>query len=310
MPDSRPLRPGDPRRLGGYRLIGLLGEGGQGVVYLGEPDGNESGENGPEGNEQAPAGPFCAIKLLRTHLSGDPKARRYFAKEVAAAQRIDPSYTARIIEADVDGETPYIVSEYVDGRSLADGVRADGPLAGAELDGLAVGTLNALVAIHRAGVVHRDFKPSNVLLDPDRPRVIDFGIARAMDATMSVSSGVVGTPVYMAPEQLTGERLTPAVDVFAWAATIVYAGTGAPPFGQDSIPAVMHRILNAEPDIGGLHGPLRELVGQCLQRNPAQRPTAQQALARLAGAAAYGTVPGPVRQVPAPPGAQAPFPPA
>jgi peptide/nickel transport system substrate-binding protein len=311
MPDSRPLRPGDPERLGGYRLIGLLGEGGQGVVYLAElaesPDAEEVTDGGSGSLRYA-------IKLLRTHLSGDPKARRYFAKEVAAAQRIDPSYTARIIEADVDGETPYIVSEYVDGRSLADVVRDNGPLSGPGLDQLAVGTLNALVGIHRAGVVHRDFKPSNVLLDPDGPRVIDFGIARAMDATMSVSSGIVGTPVYMAPEQLTGQRLTPAVDVFAWAATLVYAGAGAPPFGQDSIPAVMHRILNAEPEIGDLREPLRELIWRCLRRNPAQRPTAQEALARFTAAAVHGSAPGAkwaapgTPAVPVPPAA--PVPPA
>ena len=275
MPDSRPLRPGDPDRLGDYRLIGLLGEGGQGIVYLGER--LEDGES-REGAER------FAIKLLRTHLTGDERARRYFARELASAQRIDPSYTARIIEADVAGRTPYIVSEYVDGRALSDTVRERGPLSGADLRRLAVGTLNALAAIHQANVVHRDFKPSNVLLSADRPRVIDFGIARALDSTMSMTSGVVGTPAYMAPEQLSGQRLTPAVDVFAWGATMVFAGTGTPPFGQDSIPLMMQRILGADPDIGRIESPLRELVWYSLYKDPAHRPTVDQVLAGLGDA--------------------------
>ncbi|MBC6470653.1 ABC transporter substrate-binding protein [Actinomadura alba] len=335
MPDSRPLRPGDPERLGGYRLIGLLGEGGQGIVYLGvadksgsegpaaseneasgneasgngargnEPGGNEPGEDGsgagtvhdgddagPGGDGDETTGPFYAIKLLRTHLSSDARARRYFAKEVAAAQRIEPSFTARIFEADMEGRTPYIVSEYVEGQPLSDTVRSDGPLSGPELQRVAIGTLNALIAIHQANVVHRDFKPSNVLLNADRPRVIDFGIARALDSTISVSSGIVGTPAYMAPEQLTGQQITPAVDVFAWGATMVFAATGAPPFGQDSIPVVMHRILNTDPFIGDLQGPLRDLVWYCLYKHPSQRPTVQQVLAALTGSVAHSPVPG------------------
>ena len=283
MPESRPLRHGDPERLGGYRLIGILGEGGQGIVYLGERDAGES--EGGAGSE------LFAIKLLRTHLSGNERARRYFAREVSAAQRIDPSFTARIVEADVEGRTPYIVSEFVDGRALSDVVRGDGPLAGEGLHRLAVGTLNALAAIHRANVVHRDFKPSNVLLGADRPRVIDFGIARALDATMSVSSGVVGTPAYMAPEQLGGQPLTPAVDMFAWGATMVFAATGASPFGNDSLPVMMQRILHADPVIGDIQGGLRDLVWYCLFKDPARRPTAEQALTLLGDAPAEAGAP-------------------
>lgn len=284
MPDTRPLRPGDPEHVGDYRLTGLLGEGGQGIVYLGEridesPD--DASGDAADGSAQDPPKTLFAIKLLRTHLSGDTRARRYFARELAAAQRIDPSFTARIVEADVDGVTPYIVSEYVDGRALSDAVRADGPMSGQELNGLAVGTLNALIAIHQANVVHRDFKPSNVLLSADGPRVIDFGIARALDSTMSMTSGIVGTPAYMAPEQLSGEQVTPAVDVFAWAATMVFAATGVPPFGGDSIPQMMHRILTADPNIGAIQSPLRELVWYCLYKNPAQRPSTHQVLTSL-----------------------------
>ena len=226
MPGPRALRPGDPDRLGDYRLTGLLGEGGQGVVYLGERMDDAATDAGEESHER------FAIKLLRTHLSSDERARRYFARELAAAQRVDPFFTARIVEADMDGRAPYIVSEYVDGRPLSETVRAEGPMSGPELHRLAVGTLNALIAIHHVNVVHRDFKPSNVLLGADRPRVIDFGIARALDSTVSMTSGVIGTPAYMAPEQLNGLPVTPAVDVFAWGATMVFAATGAPPFGQ------------------------------------------------------------------------------
>src|SRR4051794_17962972 len=190
MTERRPLRQGDPDRLGDYRLVAILGEGGQGVVYLGErddgtaaPDDTEQPDDtGSLADSDGRSRELFAVKLLRTHLSGDERARRYFARELAAAQRIDPSFTARIIEADVEGRIPYIVSEYVDGRPLSETVRAEGPMTGAGLHRLAVGTLNALVAIHDVNVVHRDFKPSNVLLSPDRPRVIDFGIARALDA--------------------------------------------------------------------------------------------------------------------------------
>ena len=280
MPDTRPLRPGDPDHVGGYRLTGLLGEGGQGVVYLGERRDDEPSDT-PGDAEKAGGGELFAIKLLRTHLSGDTRARRYFARELAAAQRIDPSYTARIIEADVDGVTPYIVSEYVDGRPLSETVRTEGPMAGPEIHRLAVGTLTALIAIHQANVVHRDFKPSNVLLSADGPRVIDFGIARALDSTMSMTSGVVGTPAYMAPEQLSGQPVTPAVDVFSWAATMVFAATGVPPFGQDSIPVMMNRILTADPVIGSIPSPLRELVWYSLYKDPAQRPSTHQVLASL-----------------------------
>jgi ABC-type transport system substrate-binding protein/serine/threonine protein kinase len=292
MTESRPLRQGDPERLGGYRLIGILGEGGQGIVYLGERDSAEPDDSSEESRER------FAVKLLRTHLAGNERARKYFARELSAAQRIDPSFTARIVEADVDGRTPYIVSEFVEGRALSDAVRTDGPLAGEGLHRLAVGTLNALAAIHQANVVHRDFKPSNVLLSADRPRVIDFGIARALDATMSVSSGVVGTPAYMAPEQLGGQQITPAVDIFAWGATMVFAATGVGPFGQDSIPVMMQRILHADPVIGDVQGPLRDLVWYCLYKDPAQRPTTQQALSLLGDApgeafsAPFGATPG------------------
>lgn len=271
-----PLREGDPSRLGSYRLTGLLGEGGQGAVYLGE-DGE---------------GRRVAVKLLHARFSGDPKARARFAAEVATAKRVSAFCTARVLDSDVEGDRPYIVSEYIEGPSLSEVLAAGGPLRGAELDRLAIGTMTALAAIHQAGVVHRDFKPANVLLAPDGPRVIDFGIARALDATGTMSSTAVGTPAYMAPEQISGAQVGPAADVFAWGATMVYAACGRPAFGQDSIPAVMHRILNLPPDLGDLGEPLREVVADCLSKDPALRPASPHVLAHLLALAGSPPQPG------------------
>ena len=297
MPEIAPLRAGDPERLGPYRLIGLLGEGGQGSVFVGEEDPPEvegaaeaaseaEGAAESKAGADAGAGRRVAIKLLHARLSGDPRARARFAAELRTAQRVAPFCTARILDSDVEGDRPYIVSEYIDGPSLAAVIADEGPRSGDDLDRLAIGTMTALAAIHQAGVVHRDFKPANVLLAPDGPRVIDFGIARALDATGTLSSTAVGTPAYMAPEQISGGPVGPQADIFAWGATMIYAATGRPAFGQDSIPAVMHRILNFPPDLGSLAEPLRGLVQACLHKQAAYRPSSQQVLfhlLRLAG---------------------------
>jgi ABC-type transport system substrate-binding protein/serine/threonine protein kinase len=279
MPETAPLRANDPEQLGSYRLTGRLGEGGQGVVYLGEDQDGEP----------------VAVKLLHAQFSGDAKARARFAGELASAKRVAPFCTARILDADVDGDTPYLVSEYIEGPSLREVVDAQGPRTGGVLQRLAIGTVTALTAIHEAGIVHRDFKPTNVLLAADGPRVIDFGIARALDTSGTVTSTTVGTPSYMSPEQISGQAAGPPADVFAWACTIVYAATASPPFGQDSIPAVMNRIVNHQPSLGILMGPLREIVLACLAKDPRQRPTAQQVLLRLLtneGVALPGAGPG------------------
>jgi serine/threonine protein kinase len=263
------MRPGDPEQLGPFRLTGRLGEGGQGIVYAGE----------------TVTGELVAVKLLHTRFTGNPRARAAFAQELSAAQKIDPFCTARILAADVEGDIPYIASEYIHGLSLKRTVEERGPRAGSQLNRLAIGTATALVAIHKVGVVHRDFKPSNVLLGSDGPRVIDFGVARALDlSSTSVSSGgPVGTPAYMAPEQFARTTLSTAVDVFAWASTMVYASCGQPPFGNDSISIVINRILNEEPHLGALTGGLRELAAACLQKDPRRRPSAEQLLLDLIG---------------------------
>ncbi|WP_170991288.1 serine/threonine-protein kinase [Herbidospora galbida] len=245
--------------IGGHRILGQLGSGGQGVVYLCE----------------SPSGERVAVKVLR---GGDVGA---FLAESEMVRRVRTFCTAQVLETGVADGSPYIVSEYVDGPSLAFALADRGPLKGAELGRLAIGTMTALAAIHRAGVVHRDFKPANVLLGRDGPRVIDFGIAQLGDS--SAAADVVGTPPYMAPEQFRGGPAGSAADLFAWGATIVCAATGRPPFGTEPVPAVINRILTREPDLGALDGELRELVAVCLDKDPAARPTAQAALMRLLG---------------------------
>jgi eukaryotic-like serine/threonine-protein kinase len=258
---SKPLEPGDPVRLGRFELLRRLGEGGQGVVYLGR--GTRPGEE------------RVAVKVLRS--SADALVLERLARELAAVHQVQPFVTAGVIEATTDGDRRYVVSEFIDGPSLQERVVAQGPLAEGELLRLAVGTATALTAIHGAGVVHRDFKPANVLLGPDGPRVVDFGIARLTDAT-TITSGVIGTPAYIAPEQLTGEHPTSAVDIFAWAVAMVYAATGRTAFNADTVPAVIYRIVHTEPDLAGVPPSLLPLIRQCLTKDPRRRPTARDVL--------------------------------
>jgi serine/threonine protein kinase len=279
MPDAAPLEPGDPSALGQYEVVGRLGAGGQGAVFLG----------------RAPGGEYVAIKLLHAQMANDPAARARFTREVSAAQRVEPFCTARVLEADVHGDQPYVVSEFIDGPSLHDVVAHDGPRSADQLERLAIGTVTALAAIHEAGIVHRDFKPNNVMLAADGPRVVDFGIARTVnsqESAVTATGMVVGTPGYLAPEQLTGAPLTPAVDIFAWGATMVFAATGQSPFEADTLPVIINRILNEEPDLSALPaGPLRDLIGRCLSKDAGLRPPAAQLLLNLLGhvGAAPGT---------------------
>ncbi len=273
---SKPLEPGDPVRLGRFELLGRLGEGGQGVVYLGR--GTNPGEE------------RVAVKVLRSTVDANVLER--LARELDAIHQVQPFVTAGVIEASAEGDRRYVVSEFIDGPSLQERVDDRGPLPEGDLQRLAVGTATALTAIHGAGVVHRDFKPANVLLGPDGPRVVDFGIARLTDAA-TITSGLIGTPSYVAPEQLAGARPTSAVDIFAWAVTMIYAATGQLAFGADSVPAVMHRIMYEEPDVSGLPPSLRSAALECLDKDPARRPSARDLLLRLVDPTAPRTPPGP-----------------
>ncbi|GII64129.1 hypothetical protein Skr01_42140 [Sphaerisporangium krabiense] len=257
-----PLPAGEPDHIGRYRLVGSLGQGGQGSVYLGET---------PEGSR-------VAIKVLHARLAAEAGARQRFLREVEAARRVAPFSTARVIDAGVAGERPFIVSEYVEGSSLEQLVREQGPRGHDGLVRLALGTSGALAAIHKAGIVHRDFKPSNVLIGADGPRVVDFGIARVLDNATATSSGVLGTPAYMSPEQVAGERVGPESDVFSWAATMVFAATGRPAFGEDNIAAVLNRIFTVQPDLSALPDSLAKVVGTCLDKRPENRPSASDVM--------------------------------
>ncbi|WP_344093135.1 serine/threonine-protein kinase, partial [Nocardiopsis composta] len=266
---ARPLRTGDPRELGDYRIIGRLGRGGMGTVYL----------------AQNPSGQKVAVKLIHPDLADDEDFRRRFAREVASARRVARFSTAGVLDARLEGEPLFIVSEYVAGPNLAEAIEADGPMAGGTLDGLAMGVAAALTAIHGAGVIHRDLKPANVLLSSVGPKVIDFGIARAMedDGAVTRSSQLMGTPAYLAPELIEGKDITPASDIFSWGCLVAFAGTGRAPFDAPSVPAVLHQIASMAPNLEGLDPSLRELVEPALDKDPANRPTAQQLLNRLVG---------------------------
>ncbi|GII01884.1 WD40 repeat domain-containing serine/threonine protein kinase [Planobispora takensis] len=261
------LAPGDPERLGGYWLAGRLGQGGQGVVY----------------DAYDETGRRVAVKVLHGDVAADPVLRNRFAREAAAAQRVASFCTARLIAAETTGPKPYIVSEYVEGPSLRRSVEMGGVFEGDRLMRLAVAIATALTAVHEAGVVHRDLKPDNVLIGPDGPRVIDFGIAKTKETSLSFPAQVVGTPPYMAPETLTAARVGPAADVFAWGATVLFAATGHSPFEADSVGAVMHRVLTREPSVDMLPEPLRSLAAAALDKDPEARPAARDLLLGLVG---------------------------
>ncbi|MGW1449733.1 serine/threonine protein kinase [Micromonospora sp. NPDC002411] len=261
------LRPGDPARLGGYDVLARLGDGGMGSVFL----------------ARSPQGRRVAVKVVRPELSHDEEFRGRFRSEVNRARQVPPFCTAEVLDADPDHDPPYLVVEYVEGPSLAEVVREQGPLGAAQLHSIAVGVATALTAIHGAGVIHRDLKPANVLVAPGGIKVIDFGIARAFEATSqhTRTNQMVGTVSYMAPERFdtaSGRPVGPAADIFAWGAVVAHAATGRNPFGGDSATATAMRILTQPPDLTGLDGPLRELVSRALEKDPAARPTARELL--------------------------------
>ncbi|WP_239331608.1 serine/threonine-protein kinase [Frankia sp. CiP3] len=254
-----PLTDADPRKVGRYWLQGRLGAGGMGTVYLGFDDDGHP----------------LAVKVIRPELINNADFRKRFRREVAAARRVRGNYVAEVRDADVDAERPWMATEYVDGVSLATAVAERGRLGSSTLVNLATGLADALVAVHTAGLVHRDLKPSNILLAWDGPKVIDFGIAHAVDTTEHTQTGhVIGTVAWMAPEQLRGERAGPAADVFSWAMCVVFAATGRHPFAADTPTASALRMLREEPDLSGIPDGLRPLTLQALNRDPGRRPTA------------------------------------
>ncbi|MET8139783.1 protein kinase [Sphaerisporangium sp. NPDC005288] len=263
MPEASPLLTDDPPDLGGYQVLGRLGEGSKSTVYLAK---------GPDDEH-------VALKLLHAGLTG---ADRFLAK-VEELRQVSAFCTAQVIETGLAGERPYVVSEYIDGPTLRRAVEQDGPLRGPALHRLAIGTMTALVAIHQAGIAHREFDPSSVLLGPDGPRVIDFGIAEALDAGVSSTTRSVGSPAYLTPEQLEGSAVGAASDMFAWAATMLFAASGRDPFDAGSMSATINKVLRDEPDLSVLDGDLLSLVGQCLSKDPVRRPTSGEALLRLVG---------------------------
>jgi serine/threonine protein kinase len=265
-PTFDPLLADDPREIGGYRIVARLGAGGMGCVYLGV---TQSGRR-------------LAIKVVRPEFADDQEFRRRFQQEVAAAQRVQNLYTAPVIDADLMGRVPWLATAHVPGPSLAEVVHEEGPLPLGSVQILAAGVAEALQAIHKAGVIHRDLKPSNVLLAADGPRVIDFGIARAADATpLTRTGGSVGTPQFMAPEQALGKPSTPALDVFAFGSLVFFAATGRSPFGEGPSAAVLYRIVQGEPDLSGCPPQLTPLVAACLEKEPSHRPPLNEILNNL-----------------------------
>jgi Protein kinase domain len=263
------LQAGDPTQIGPYLLLGRLGAGGMGRVFKG----------------RSPGGRLVAVKVIRPELAEDPEFRARFAREVAAARRVSGVYTAPVVDDDPTASLPWLVTAFVDGLSLAEAVKLHGPLPVASVLALAAGLAEGLGAVHAAGVVHRDLKPSNVLLAADGPRVIDFGISRAMDATHLTQTGMlVGSPAFMSPEQVRGDDVGPASDVFSLGSVLVFAATGEGPFSAGAPEALLYRVVNVTPRLDRLPAPLRPLVERCLVKDPEQRPTAVQFLAELRAA--------------------------
>src|SRR5579862_9447163 len=274
------LIPGDPAQVGKYRLRGRLGQGGMGQVYL----------------AQSPGGRLVAVKLIRPDLAGDPEFRVRFAREVATARTVSGIFTVPVVDADVDGPQPWLVTAFVDGPSLADMVASQGPVPPGPALTLAAGLAEGLEAIHAAGVVHRDLKPSNVLLAADGPRIIDFGISHLVDASGLTRTGwVAGSPGFMSPEQAEGSPAGPASDIFSLGSVLVFAATGQGPFGVGSNMTLVHRLVSGQAALDRVPAEVRPLVERCLAADPRERPTARVLLAETgAGQPTDSWLPDPV----------------
>jgi serine/threonine protein kinase len=263
------LQDGDPRQVGKYTLLGRLGSGGMGQVFLGRSIGGRQ----------------VAVKVIRPDLARDRNFRARFAREVEAASRVSGAFTAPVIDADPDAVMPWLVTSYVRGPSLADAVEEHGPLPLSSVLTLAAGLAEGLAAVHEAGVIHRDLKPSNVLLAADGPRLIDFGISQAADFSQVTLAGmVIGTPGFMSPEQAVGDPVGPASDIFGLGAVLAFAATGEGPYGTGSPSVRQQRVLFSAPRLDNLPAALRPIVARCMAADPAARPTANQFLAELVAA--------------------------
>ncbi|MFF4900066.1 serine/threonine-protein kinase [Streptomyces sp. NPDC001068] len=264
----QPLAGDEPSAVGPYRLLGRLGSGGMGRVYLGRSAGGRT----------------VAVKIVHPHFALDEEFRARFRREVAAARRVGGAWTAPVLDADPDAPVPWVATAYVAGLSLTAAVTDGGPLPAPTVRALGAGLAEALAAVHALGLVHRDVKPSNVLLTLDGPLLIDFGIARATDGTASLtSSGVsIGSPGYMSPEQILGKGVTGAADVFSFGAVLAYAANGAPPFPGDSSAALLYKVVHEEPELGSLDGDLREVAEACLTKEAGARPAPGEVARRLA----------------------------
>ena len=271
---ARELQPDDPQSIGPYRLVGQLGQGGMGRVFLGV----------------SPGGRPVAVKAIRAELAANPEFRARFGREVSAARRVSGVFTAQVVDADVDGPVAWMATAYVPGPSLAEAVDTHGPLPEASLLALAAGLAESLNAIHAAGVVHRDLKPSNVLLAEDGPRVIDFGISRAAESTMLTQAGlVVGSPGFMSPEQAMGSDVGPPSDIFTLGAVLAFAATGEGPFGTGTTAALLYRVVHGAPSLDRVPPTVRPLIEHCLAKDPRQRPTANGLLAEVGALQPGGT---------------------
>ncbi|NNH71902.1 serine/threonine protein kinase [Nocardia uniformis] len=273
----------DPRQLGRNRMVAVIGQGGMGRVLLG----------------QAPTGRLVAVKQIHRHLAKDSEFRARFHREVQASSQVTGAYTAAVVDSDTESDNPWLATEYIPGSALGTVVDETGPLSLGGLRLLAAGLASALIEIHRAGLIHRDLKPANVLLAADGPRVIDFGIARAMegDAQLTATGSVVGSPAFMSPEQAMGQPLTPAADVFSVGAILTMAATGESPFAGTSTPQVLYNVIHSPPDTSRVPAPLRDIVERCLAKEPDQRPTPEQLLEAAGQLEAEPVWPGAVRDV-------------
>ncbi|MER0245355.1 serine/threonine-protein kinase, partial [Streptomyces sp. HSW2009] len=257
----RPLRHSDPSTIAGYRLLGRLGAGGMGVVYLGRSSG----------------GTLVALKVIHPEQAEDPGFRVRFRREVAAARLVQSPWAVPVVDADPDARAPWLASAYVPGPALSEAVVRTGPLPLPTLRRLGQLLAEALESVHAAGLVHRDVKPGNVLLALDGPRLIDFGIARALDDTaLTATNMVIGSPGYLSPEQARadGAEVGPPSDVFSLGCVLAYAATGRAPFGSGDAPALLYRTVHDAPDIDGVPEELFPLVERCLEKNVRRRPRA------------------------------------